>query len=99
MTDKEVGKCIRCGSPKGRTRSIWGFVYCVCKSCENEAKEIARGVAQMYLSGDECFIGVEAKDIPKLKRLFAQSEDEDIKGLVDFLEGVEADIRPKEAEE
>jgi len=100
MTDKEeTGGCIKCGSPKGRPKTIWGDEYYVCKYCEDEAKGIARGVVRMYLCGDDCFIGFRAKDIPELKGLFAQSENEDIRELVEFLEGVEADIGSREAKE
>ena len=64
------------------------------------AEEIAEEVARMYLSGEsDCFIGIRAKDIPELKRLFAQSESEDVRKLVEFLEDVEEDIRPREAKE
>ena len=67
---------------------------------EATAEEIAEEVARMYLSGEsDCFIGIRAKDIPELKRLFAQSESEDIRKLVDFLEDVEADIWPRKVKE
>ncbi len=100
MTDKEIGSCFRCGSPEGRRKTIWKNEYCVCKYCEDDAKYLAKGVAHMYLCGEsDCFIGIRAKDIPELKRLFAQSESEDIRKLAEFLEDVEADIYPKEVKE
>lgn len=101
MTDKEeTGSCFRCGSPKGKLKTIWNDVYYVCKPCECETEGIVEGVAHAYLWGEsDCFVGFRAKDIPELKRLFAQSENEDIRKLVGFLEGVEADIYPKEAKE
>ena len=101
MTDKEeTGSCFRCGSPRGKLKTIWNDVYYVCRFCECTTEGIVDGVAHAYLCGEcDCFIGIKAKDIPELKRLFAQSESEDIRKFVKFLEGVEADIRPKEVEE
>lgn len=98
---RETGKCIKCGSPRGYLRTSWNNdAYHVCGHCEREAEEIAEEVTHTYLCGEsDCFIGIRAKDIPELKRLFAQSESEDIRKLVGFLEGVEADIWPKEGEE
>ena len=94
---EETGSCFRCGSPKGKPKTIWNDVYYVCRPCECEMEEIIEEVAHAYLcSESECFIGIRAKDIPELKRLFAQSENEDIRKLVGFLEDVEADIWPKE---
>lgn len=101
MTDKEeTGRCFRCGSPRGRPKTIGDDVHYVCRSCEHAAEEIIEGVAHAYLCGEsDCFIGIRAKEIPELKRLFAQSESEDIRKMVGFLEDVEADIRPREVEE
>ena len=100
MTDKEIGTCFRCGSPRGKLKTIWNDAYYVCRPCECAAEEIAEGVVNTYLCGEsDCFVGFRAKDIPELKRLFAQSESEDIRKLVGFLEGVEADIWPKEVNE
>ena len=101
MTDKEeTGSCVRCGSPKGKLKKIWNDEYYVCKSCECAAEEVVEEVALSYLCSESvCFIGVRTKDIPELKRLFAQSENEDIRKMVGFLEDVEADIYPKEVEE
>lgn len=101
MADKEeIGKCVRCGSLKGSLKTLWDDVYCVCRHCECEAEEIVEGVVNSYLcDGSDCFIGIRAKDIPELKRLFAQSENEDIRKLAGFLEDVEADIYPKEVKE
>lgn len=93
-------KCVRCGTSGGRRRTIAGKVYQVCDSCEDNIKEIIDSVVKMYLEAhNECFIGFRAKDIPELKRLFAQSESEDIRKMVKFLEDVEADIWPKEVVE
>ena len=100
MTDEETGSCFRCGSPKGKLKTIWNNVFYVCRRCECEAEVYAEQVANLYLNGEsDCFIGFRAKDIPELKRLFAQSESEDIRKMVEFLEGVEADIWPKERKE
>lgn len=101
MTDKEeTGRCFRCGSPRGKPKTIWNDVHYVCRSCEHAAEEIIEEVEHAYLCSEcDCFIGIRAKDIPELKRLFAQSESEDIKKLVKFLEDVEADIRPRGAKE
>lgn len=100
MTDGETGSCSRCGSPKGKLKTIWNDEYCVCRCCERGAEEAAEAVANLYLRGEsDCFIGFRAKDIPELKRLFAQSESEDIRKMVEFLEDVEADIWPKEEKE
>ena len=96
---EETGSCFRCGSPRGVLKTIWNNVFYVCRRCECEAEEYAEQVANLYLNGEsDCFIGFRAKDIPELKRLFAQSEDEDIRKLVGFLEDVEADM-PKEVKE
>ena len=101
MTDKEeTGRCFRCGSPRGRPKTIGDDVYYVCRSCEHAAEEIIEEVEYAYLYSEcDCFIGIRAKDIPELKRLFAQSESEDIRKLIRFLEDVEADIRPREVGE
>ena len=101
MTDREeTGKCFRCGSPRGHLKTIWNDAHYVCRSCEHAAEEIIEEVEHAYLYSEcDCFIGIRAKDIPELKRLFAQSESEDIRKLVGFLKGVEADIWPKEVEE
>ena len=93
-------KCVRCGSPRGKLKTIWGSAYYICRYCERVAEEYAEQVANLYLrSESDCFIGFRAKDIPELKRLFAQSESEDIRKMVEFLEDVETDIWPKEAKE
>ena len=101
MTDKEeTGTCVKCGSPNGKLKKIWNSEYYVCRSCEHAAEEVVEEVEHAYLcSESDCFIGIRAKDIPELKRLFAQSESEDIRKMVGFLEDVEADIGPKEAKE
>ena len=98
--EAETGSCFRCGSPKGKLKTIWNDVYYVCKYCECEMEEIVEGVVHAYLrSESDCFIGIRAKEIPELKRLFSQSKNEDIRKLVKFLEDVEADIWPKEGKE
>lgn len=90
-------KCVRCGSLDGRKKTIAGKVYQVCEYCEDNVKEIIDAVVNRYLEAhNECFIGFRRCDIPELKRLFAQSESEDIRKMVGFLEDVEADIWPKE---
>ena len=95
-----TGNCSRCGSPKGKLKTIWGSDYYICRRCEREAEEYAEEVANLYLRGEsDCFIGFRAKDIPELKRLFAQSESEDIRKMVKFLEDVKSDIYPKEEKE
>lgn len=96
----ETNSCFRCGSPRGELKTLWNDVYYVCRRCECEAEEIVEEVSSLYLNGEsDCFIGIRAKEIPELKRLFSQSESEDIRKLVKFLEDVEADIWPKEAKE
>lgn len=92
-------RCVRCGSPNGRRRVIAGKAYQICEYCEDNIKEIIDAVVNKYLEAhNECFIGFRRCDIPEVRRLFAQSENEDIKRLVEFLDDVEADM-PKEVKE
>jgi len=93
-------KCVRCGTSGARRKTIAGKVYQVCDFCEDNVKEIIDCVVKMYLEAhNECFIGLRRCDIPEVKRLFAQSENEDIRKLVEYLEDVGTDIWPKEAKE
>ena len=95
MTDK----CERCGSPRIKRVMFEDSTYTLCDDCHDFLKEVFEGVAEGLVRGHMvCFIGFRAIDIPELKRLFAQSENEDIREMVKFLEDVEADL-PKEEEE
>ena len=92
-------KCTRCGSFKAELKEIDGDTYYVCEDCFEDAKEYSQFVLRSFLNGDsDCYIGFKGREIPELKRLFAQSENEDIRRLVEFLEGVEADLPKEESE-
>lgn len=81
-------------------KGVKGEFYPCKPDIFDETYMIVEGVVRTYLCGEsDCFIGFRAKEIPELKRLFAQSESEDIRKLVGFLEDMEADIWPREVKE
>ena len=97
--EKMTGRCMRCGTLYGEEIRVGDRTYTLCDDCHDFLKELFEGVAEGLVRGHMiCFIGFRAMDIPELKRLFALSENEDIRKMVEFLEGVEADL-PKEEEE
>lgn len=92
-------KCERCGSDNGRITEISDEYHVLCMHCSDDLELILDGISKIYVEEHaEFFIGFKAKDLPELKRLFALSEDEDIRKLVGFLEEVEADL-PQTLEE